>query len=458
MELSPLTAISPLDGRYQQKLSELRPIVSEYGLMFYRVNVEIRWLMALAKHSKIKEIEKLNKTVSAKLEHIIANFDLEQAEEIKIIEQTTNHDVKAVEYYLQQQFKMDPTLEPFIPFIHFGCTSEDINNLAHSLMLDKAKESQLLPNMKALINKLAELAKTHADLPMLSRTHGQPASPTTLGKELANFMMRLKQQYQTLNTLKLTGKFNGAVGNFNAHYAAYPEIDWPAISRQFIIDLDLEPNAYTTQIEPHDRLAEWLQTLSRFNTILIDFNRDIWGYISLGYFKQKAIKGEIGSSTMPHKINPIDFENSEGNLGIANALAHHFASKLTISRWQRDLSDSTVLRNLGSILGYSLISYQATMKGLNKLSAEKETIEKDLASHWEVLAEALQTTMRRYGLMESYEQLKDLTRGKIIDENAINKFIDKLAIPDNAKKHLLSLTPHNYIGCADSLAKEVKEL
>lgn len=458
MELSPLTALSPLDGRYQQKLSELRPIMSEYGLMFYRITVEIRWLMALASHSKIKEIAKLNKENRSKLEQMITSFDLQQAEQIKIIEQATNHDLKAVEYYLQQQFKMDKALTPLIPFIHFGCTSEDINNLAHSLMLASAQESQLLPHMKALINKLVQLAQTHADLAMLSRTHGQPASPTTLGKELANFMMRLKQQYQQFSTLKLLGKFNGAVGNFNAHYAAYPEIDWPAMSQQFITALGLEPNAYTTQIEPHDRLAQWLQALSRFNNILIDFNRDIWGYISLGYFKQKALAGEIGSSTMPHKINPIDFENSEGNLGIANALIDHFAQKLTISRWQRDLSDSTVLRNLGAILGYSLIAYKATMKGLNKLSAANETIERDLASHWEVLAEALQTTMRRYGLMDSYEQLKDLTRGKAIDANAISQFIDQLPIPDQAKQHLQTLTPSNYIGYAASLAKEVKEI
>jgi len=458
MELLPLTAISPLDGRYQQKLSGLRPIMSEYGLMFYRVNVEVHWLLALAKHSKIKELSKPSKAVSAKLEQIITDFDLAEAEKIKIIEQTTNHDVKAVEYYLQQQLEMDTELAPLIPFIHFGCTSEDINNLAHSLMLNEAKESQLLPKMKILVNKLEALAKEHATLSMLSRTHGQPASPTTLGKELANFMMRLKQQYQIFNTLKLTGKFNGAVGNFNAHYAAYPEVDWPSISRQFVTELGLEPNAYTTQIEPHDRLGEWLQALGRFNTILIDFNRDIWGYISLGYFKQKAIKGEIGSSTMPHKINPIDFENSEGNLGMANALIHHFANKLTISRWQRDLSDSTVLRNLGSILGYCIIAYEATLKGLNKLSAEKEIIQYDLEKHWEVLAEALQTTMRRYGLMESYEQLKELTRGKSVDAEAIKNFIDKLSIPNEAKKRLYSLTPSNYIGCADSLTKEIETL
>lgn len=458
MELSPLTAISPLDGRYQQKLSELRPIMSEYGFIFYRVTIEIRWLMMLANHSKIKEITKLSKKDGSKLEQIIANFDLQQAEQIKIIEQTTNHDLKAVEYYLQQQFKMDEALKPLIPFLHFGCTSEDINNLAHSLMLNQAKKSQLLPNMKALINKLVELAHEHAGVAMLSRTHGQPASPTTLGKELANFAMRLKQKYQQFDELKLLGKFNGAVGNFNAHYAAYPDLDWPAISQQFIADLALESNSYTTQIEPHDRLAQWLQTIMRFNNILIDFNRDIWGYISLGYFKQKATKGEIGSSTMPHKVNPIDFENSEGNLGIANELIHHFSNKLTISRWQRDLSDSTVLRNLGSILGYSLIAYQATMKGLNKLSVEQHTIQQDLESHWEVLAEALQTTMRRYGLMGSYEQLKNLTRGKTIDANVIAKFIDELSIPDKAKQRLHALTPSNYIGCAASLAKKTEEI
>ena len=378
MELSPLTALSPLDGRYQQKLSELQPIMSEYGLMFYRISVEIRWLMALASHSKIKEVTKLSKENRSKLEQIMAGFDPQQAEQIKIIEQTTNHDLKAVEYYLQQQFKMDKALTPLIPFIHFGCTSEDINNLAHSLMLATAQESQLLPHMKALINKLVQLAHTHADLAMLSRTHGQPASPTTLGKELANFMMRLKQQYQQFSTLKLLGKFNGAVGNFNAHCAAYPEIDWPAVSQQFITDLGLESNVYTTQIEPHDRLAQWLQALSRFNNILIDFNRDIWGYISLGYFKQKALAGEIGSSTMQHKVNPIDFENSEGNLGIANALIDHFSQKLTIARWQRDLSDSTVLRYVSAILGYSSIACKVRLEGVNKLGAEGEINQREL--------------------------------------------------------------------------------
>lgn len=455
MPLTPLTALSPLDGRYEQKLTGLRPIMSEYGLIYYRLLVEIRWLITLSDHPEVTEVKPLNDAARKKLEHMIENFSLQDADQVKTIEQTTNHDVKAIEYFIAEQCKRDKTLEALIPYIHFGCTSEDINNIAYALMLNEARQSQLSPSMKAVIDKLKEMAHYYADIPMLARTHGQTASPTTLGKELANVLARLNTQYQQFTAIPMTAKFNGAVGNFNAHAAAYPDVDWPSLSQHFITELGLEYNPYTTQIEPHDHLAQWLQTLVRFNNVLIDFNRDVWGYISLGYFKQKAVKHEIGSSTMPHKVNPIDFENSEGNLGIANAFANHMANKLPLSRWQRDLTDSTVLRNLGSVCGYSLIAYQATLKGLNKLNADKQRLQQDLEPRWEVLAEAIQMTMRRYGISDSYEQLKALTRGKAIDANTMANFIDQLAIPDKAKKHLQALTPDNYLGYAISLAKKI---
>ena len=455
MELTPLTALSPLDGRYEQKLDALRPIMSEYALIRYRLFVEVRWLIALSDHPAIKEIPPLDDAPRKKLEHMVDNFSPEDAHRIKTIEQTTNHDVKAVEYFMAEAFQHDNTLEALIPYIHFACTSEDINNIAYALMLTEARKTQLSPTMEAVIHKLKQMTLQYANVPMLARTHGQTASPTTLGKELANVVARLDQQYQQFITTPLTAKLNGAVGNFNAHMAAYPTVDWPSLSQHFIIDLGLEYNPYTTQIEPHDRLAQWLQTLVRFNNILIDLDRDIWGYISLGYFKQKAVKHEVGSSTMPHKVNPIDFENSEGNLGVANALANHLANKLPLSRWQRDLTDSTVLRNLGSVCGYSLVAYQATTKGLNKLTADKQRIQQDLDLHWEVLAEAVQTAMRRYGISDSYEQLKALTRGKTIDASTIADFINNLTIPNEAKEHLQSLTPDNYLGCAISLAKKI---
>ena len=455
MELTPLTALSPLDGRYATKVSELRFTMSELGLMRYRLLIEIRWLIALAHATEMKEVKSLDKATQQKLEALISNFSFKDAEHIKKIEQTTQHDLKAVEYFIQEKFQADASLSHFIPFIHFACTSEDINNLAYSLMLNEARQTHLLPALHQIITILTAFAHQYADTPMLAKTHGQAASPTTLGKELANFVARLQQQYTHFKSIKLMGKFNGAVGNFSAHYAAYPQVDWPTLSQQLINELGLEYNPYTTQIEPHDQLAHWLQTLVRINTILIDFNRDIWGYISLGYFTQKAVKGEVGSSTMPHKINPIDFENSEGNLGVANALANHLANKLPISRWQRDLTDSTVLRNLGSICGYSLVAYKGILSGLSKISANATAIQKDLESHWEVLAEAIQTVMRRYGVTDSYEQLKEFTRGKSIDAHAIQAFIATLSIPEAAKKQLQSLTPENYLGYAKQLAKKI---
>ncbi|OGO95744.1 MAG: adenylosuccinate lyase [Coxiella sp. RIFCSPHIGHO2_12_FULL_44_14] len=457
MELSPLTALSPLDGRYQQKLTELRPILSEYGLFYYRVFVEIRWLIFLADHPDIREVPSLNKETRHQLEQIIQNFSLSDVEQIKAIEKTTQHDLKAVEYFIRQHCQANTALSPFIPFIHFACTSEDINNVAYSLMLTEAKETALLPRLRTLLQTLTQLAHRYAETPMLARTHGQPASPTTLGKECANFVARLKKEYHTWRTIQLTGKWNGAVGNFNAHQAAYPTLPWEQMSRDFIVQFHLEYNEYTTQIEPHDRLAEWLQIAIRLNNILIDLNRDLWGYISLNYLQQKAVETETGSSTMPHKINPIDFENSEGNLGLANALATHFVNKLPISRWQRDLTDSTVLRNLGSFCGYSLLAYQHLLQGLHKITANEERIRADLDSHWEVLAEAIQTVMRRHGITESYERLKELTRGRTIDATIITRFIDDLPLPPEAKVQLRTLTPHNYLGAAVSLARKISD-
>lgn len=454
MEFSVLTALSPLDGRYQTKLAELRPISSEYGLVHLRLIVEIRWLITLSHYPALTNLPPLGPESRQFLENLITGFDLTAAEQIKNIEQTTNHDVKAVEYYIQNQLKNHAILAKFIPFIHFGCTSEDINNVAYALMLSKIRAQILSPAMREIIDEMKTLAAEYIGIPMLTRTHGQPASPSTLGKELVNVIARLSRQYQFLQNAPILAKFNGAIGNFNAHFIAYPDIHWPELSRAFIAELGLTTNPYTTQIEPHDNLAEILQGLMRFNTILIDFNRDIWGYISLGYFGQKKVEHEIGSSTMPHKINPIDFENSEGNLGVANALADHLANKLPISRWQRDLTDSTVLRNLGSVAGYSLIAYQSTLKGLKKLTVNAQKIQHDLNEHWEVLAEAIQSILRRHGVMDAYEQLKSFTRGKTVDETLLHNFIENLSLPDPVKKELKALTPEKYLGYAVSLAKQ----
>lgn len=454
MNREALTAISPLDGRYHSKMESLRPIVSEYGLIYYRCVVEIHWLIQLANNGKINKDKSINGKEKQQLLDILDHFSVEDAEAVKTIEQTTNHDVKAVEYFLQEKLK-SAKLDRLIPLIHFGCTSEDINNLAYALMFKDAREKVLKPSMQTLITALKSLSKETADIPMLSRTHGQPASPTLLGKELLNVVCRFEKQFDQFAKIEVLGKCNGAVGNFNAHIIAYPEVDWLKISEKFVSSLDLHWNAYTTQIEPHDWIAEAMHCLIRFNTILIDFNRDIWSYISLDYFEQKKVENEVGSSTMPHKINPIDFENSEGNLGIANALANHFADKLPISRWQRDLSDSTVLRNLGSILGYSELAYQATLKGLQKLIPNKDVISKALDAHWEVLTEAVQSVMRRYGITNAYEQLKAFSRGKRLDAEGLRTFIDQLDIPDEAKKRLRELTPSQYTGCATDLIKDL---
>lgn len=458
MELIPLSALSPLDGRYKEKVDALRPIVSEYGLFRYRIFVEIKWLIFLSNEKKLKEIAKLSNSDYEKLEQIADNYNLQAANTIKEIEMITNHDVKAVEYYLQRQLQKEPHFSSLIAFIHFGCTSEDINNLSYSLMIDEARRVVLIPTVKKIGRQLQKLAEKYAELPLLSRTHGQPATPTTLGKELANIVARIHAQYQAFAHCKLLAKMNGAVGNFNAHYAAYPDFDWPSFTQRFIESLDLETNHYTTQIEPHDRLSELLQSLVRLNVVLIDCCRDIWSYISLNYFHQKAKKTEIGSSTMPHKINPIDFENAEGNLGLANALANHMINKLPISRWQRDLTDSTVLRNLGSVFGYSLIAYESLCKGLNKISVNKTRIYEDINSHWEILAEAIQTAMRRHRIQEAYEQLKELTRNTTVDEEKLKVFIEQLSLPIGEKERLKSFTPSNYLGFAASLAKKIGNL
>jgi adenylosuccinate lyase len=451
MKLTPLTALSPLDGRYQTKLAELRPLMSEYGLIYFRVLVEVRWLIWLADTPEITELT-IDKTTSDLLENIITNFNEEDAESIKNIEKTTNHDVKAVEYFLQERLKDHPEL---IPFIHFACTSEDINNVSYALMLADARDQQILPTMKKILVDLTSKTKAYADLPMLSRTHGQTASPTTLGKEFANVTARLNRQYNQLKQSPILAKFNGAVGNYNAHSCAYPSVDWPTLNKHFIKSLNLEWNAYTTQIEPHDYLAEILHTLMRANTILIDLARDTWSYISIGYFSQKSVKSEVGSSTMPHKVNPIDFENAEGNLGLANALADHLANKLPISRWQRDLTDSTVLRNLGVVIGYCLLSYQALLKGLSKINANTGKIQADLEQHWEVLTEAVQTVMRRHGISDAYEQLKAFSRGKAMTEKTLELFIDQLSLTESLKSELKELTPSSYIGHAVSLANKI---
>ncbi|WP_242104085.1 adenylosuccinate lyase [Lysobacter sp. M2-1] len=447
-----LLALSPLDGRYAGKVDALRPIFSEYGLIAARVRVEIEWLLALAEEAGIAELAPLTGAQAARLRELAGTFSVADAARVKAIERTTNHDVKAVEYFIKERLADDAELGPSLEFVHFACTSEDINNLSYALMLARARADVLLPAIDGLVAKLREMAHAHADLPMLARTHGQTASPTTVGKELANVVARLARQREVLARLPMPGKINGAVGNYNAHVAAYPEIDWPAFSRRFVESLGLSWQPYTTQIEPHDGIAETCDAMKRISTICIDLCRDVWGYISLGYFRQAVKAGEVGSSTMPHKVNPIDFENAEGNFGVGNALFEHFAAKLPVSRWQRDLTDSTVLRALGTAFGHALIGFDALMRGLDKLSVNPERLAADLDASWEVLAEAVQTVMRRYGLPSPYEQLKALTRGQGIDEASMRAFIGSLDLPADAKQRLLDMTPGSYTGLAGRLA------
>jgi adenylosuccinate lyase len=455
MPLSALSALSPLDGRYAAKTDKLRPILSEAGFMHHRVKVEIAWLQALST-AGFAEIKPFSAGANALLDKIAADFTEADAGRIKEIEAVTNHDVKAVEYWLKEKVKDVPELVAASEFIHFACTSEDINNTSHGMMLKAARDNVVLPTLQAVIARLTDLAHANADLPMLSRTHGQPASPTTLGKEIANVVARLKRAGQRIAAVEILGKMNGAVGNYNAHLSAYPDFDWETFSKNVIEQrLGLGFNPYTIQIEPHDYMAELFDAVARVNTILLDLNRDIWGYISLGYFKQSTKAGEIGSSTMPHKVNPIDFENSEGNLGLANALLKHLSEKLPVSRWQRDLTDSTVLRNIGVAFGYAVLAYDSCLRGLNKLEVNPARLAEDLDATWEVLAEPVQTVMRRYGIENPYEQLKELTRGKGISREALREFIDRLAIPREAKDHLLAMTPANYIGHAAKLARKI---
>ena len=455
MQLSELTAISPIDGRYGSKTSDYREIFSEYGLIRYRVLVEIRWLQALAEHPQIKEVPPLSASAHDALDTIFNQFSLDDAQRVKTIERTTNHDVKAVEYFLKEKISTNKELAASAEFIHFACTSEDINNLAYGLMLRAGREQILLKQMDEVINNFRKLAHAHAAQAMLSRTHGQPATPSTMGKEMANVVYRLLRQREQIAAVQILGKINGAVGNYNAHLAAYPDIDWPLFAKNFVESLGLAFNAYTIQIEPHDYVAELFDAIARFNTILIDTCRDIWGYISLGYFKQKTVAGEVGSSTMPHKVNPIDFENAEGNLGIANALFDHFAMKLPISRWQRDLTDSTVMRTLGVGFAHSSIAYQSALRGMNKLDINPTALQHDLDHNWEVLAEPIQTVMRRYGIEQPYEKLKELTRGKSVNQQAIQAFVNKLAIPQDAKDRLMAMTPASYIGNATDQARNI---
>jgi len=454
MELSALTAISSADGRYGSKTKELRAIFSEFGLIKYRVTVEVRWLQALANCEAIAEVSQFNDSTNQLLDKIINQFSIDDAQRVKDIERTTNHDVKAVEYFLKEKTAENDEVNSVSEFIHFACTSEDINNLSYSLMLKEA--AIVISNQQdEVVNSIADLAHEYAEIPLMSRTHGQPASPTTLGKEMANVVARLQRQQSQFGNVQLMGKINGAVGNYNAHISAYPEVDWPAFAQSFIEGLGLTWNPYTTQIEPHDYIAEYFDVISRFNIILIDFDRDLWGYIALGHFKQKTVAGEIGSSTMPHKVNPIDFENSEGNLGIANALFTHLGQKLPISRWQRDLSDSTALRTLGLGVAHSLIAYKSTLKGISKLEVNELSLNQELDQNWEVLAEPIQTVMRRYGIEKPYEKLKELTRGKRVDQAGMQAFVDQLDLPDNAKESLKALTPANYIGNAVEQAKSI---
>ncbi|MGD2170708.1 MAG: adenylosuccinate lyase [Gammaproteobacteria bacterium] len=455
MQLDSLTAISPIDGRYGSKTASLRPYFSEYGLIYHRLQVEIHWLQALSNCAEIEEVPKFSADASELLEKIISGFDLTQAQQIKAIEATTNHDVKAVEYFLKQGVAGNAELNSVAEFIHFACTSEDINNLSHGLMLKSGRDEVLLPLAREVEQMITDLARRYAAVPMMSRTHGQPASPTTLGKEMANVAYRLRRQLAQIEQAPILGKINGAVGNYNAHFSAYPDVDWQALARDFVESLGLGWNPYTTQIEPHDYIAELFDAISRLDTILIDFSRDIWSYISIGYFRQKTVEGEVGSSTMPHKVNPIDFENAEGNLGIANAIFTHLGQKLPISRWQRDLTDSTVLRNLGTGLGHVLVSLESLKRGIAKLEVDAATIAADLEQNWEVLAEPIQTVMRRYGVEAPYEKLKALTRGHKIDADTVHQFIETLEIPAAARQRLLALTPATYIGNAVAQAEKI---
>ncbi|OCH10837.1 adenylosuccinate lyase [Aliivibrio fischeri] len=456
MELSALTAVSPVDGRYGSKTISLRSIFSEYGLLKYRTVVEVRWLQKLAATQTIAEVATLSAEANQFLDNIAANFNEEDAMRIKEIERTTNHDVKAVEYFLKEKVAEVPELHAINEFIHFACTSEDINNTSHALMLKEARDTVILPEIRNVIDAIKALANEYRDIPLLSRTHGQPASPSTMGKEMANVAYRMERQYKQIEKVEILAKINGAVGNYNAHLSAYPDVDWHKFSEEFITEsLGVTWNPYTTQIEPHDYIAELFDAIARFNTILLDFDRDVWGYIALGHFKQKTIAGEIGSSTMPHKVNPIDFENSEGNLGLANAIFSHLAQKLPVSRWQRDLTDSTVLRNLGVGCGYAIIAYTSTLKGISKLEVNRAALEAELDKNWEVLAEPVQTVMRRYGIEKPYEKLKELTRGKRVDGEGMRAFIDGLEIPADDKARLKEMTPANYIGQAIELTDKL---
>jgi adenylosuccinate lyase len=455
MPPSPLTALSPLDGRYAHSLEPLRPYLSELALIRHRVRVEVEWLLALGADPALPEVGPFQPAEIARLRALGQSFSEVDGERVKALERETNHDVKAIEYWIRERVANDPTLVKAAGFIHFACTSEDVNNLAYALMMRGARDAVLLPAVDKLARQLATAARANADHAMLARTHGQPATPTTLGKELANFVHRLRRGREVLAGVPLAGKANGAVGNYNAHLAAYPQVGWEGLARRFVESLGLEFNPYTVQIEPHDRLAELCDALARVNTILIDLDRDLWGYISLGYFRQRVVAGEVGSSTMPHKVNPIDFENSEGNLGIANALLRHLAEKLPVSRWQRDLTDSTVLRNVGVAFGHSLLGYAAASRGLDRLEVDRARLAEDLAANWDVLAEAVQTVMRRYGLPDPYEQLKQLTRGKRVDGAAMREFIRSLALPEQEKARLLELTPGNYVGLAPELARKI---
>ena len=455
MTFNTLTSLSPLDGRYARKVDALRPQFSEYGLIRRRLQVEIEWLKALAAEPCFIEIPPFSPITLALLDQLVSGFGPEQAAEVKEIESVTNHDVKALEYWIKKQLVNNAEVMRVSEFIHFACTSEDINNLSHALMLKASRDETMLPMIDRVVDRLRDLAHEHASLPMMSRTHGQPATPTTLGKEMANVVYRLERARLRISEVSLLGKINGAVGNYNAHLAAYPDYDWELFAQRFVESLGLEFNPYTIQIEPHDAMAELFDAFARANTILIDFDRDVWGYISLGFFKQKLKAGEIGSSTMPHKVNPIDFENSEGNLGLANAMLKHLSEKLPVSRWQRDLTDSTVLRNMGVALGYSLLAYDSLLRGLNKLEANVDCLRKDLDGNWEVLAEPIQTVMRRYGIANPYEKLKELTRGNRVSREGMQAFVRSLEIPQLAKDELLNLTPWDYIGKADELARRI---
>ena len=455
LPFSTLTALSPVDGRYASKVEALRPIFSEYGLIKFRVTVEVRWLQQLAEVNGIDEVPALSAEAMQVLDDIVNNFSVEDAERVKTIERTTNHDVKAVEYLLKEKVADHSELAKISEFIHFACTSEDINNLSHGLMLATARDEVLVPLMQELVDTVKAKAKAYKSVAMMARTHGQPATPTTMGKEFANVAIRLQRQLEQVKAVRLMGKINGAVGNYNAHLAAYPDVDWHQVSEQFVRSLGLDWNAYTTQIEPHDYVAELFDAVSRFNTVLIDFDRDLWGYIALNHFKQKTVAGEVGSSTMPHKVNPIDFENSEGNLGIANAVMSHLAQKLPISRWQRDLTDSTVLRNLGVGIAHAVIAYHASLKGLSKLEVNADVLSKELDANWELLAEPVQTVMRRYGIEKPYEKLKELTRGKRITPSDLAAFIDALELPQAAKDEMKALTPATYIGRAEAFVDEL---